>query len=89
MASSVRRRPGRHCGRRVELFAEDEGGAAEAEHEHDRPQQQAAPQMRARREPAHGRPYWITECGVATMRCTLICSRSISPPTLGLISFFQ
>src|SRR5262249_42035660 len=33
--------------------------------------------------------YWITECGVATMRVTLISSRSIIVGTLGEISFFQ
>ncbi len=34
-------------------------------------------------------PYWITEWGVATSRVTLICSRSMSVPTFGEISFFQ
>ena len=33
--------------------------------------------------------YWITECGVATIRVTLICSRSIMVGTRGEISFFQ
>ena len=33
--------------------------------------------------------YWITECGVATNRVTLICSRSIKVGTRGAISFFQ
>jgi hypothetical protein len=33
--------------------------------------------------------YWMTECGVATMRWTLICSRSMNVPILGEISFFQ
>src|SRR5262249_61785691 len=36
-----------------------------------------------------GRPYWITECGVASRRVTLIFSRSIRGGTLGAISFFQ
>ena len=36
-----------------------------------------------------GSGYWMTECGVASRRVTLICSRSIMLPTLGEISFFQ
>jgi len=38
---------------------------------------------------AHRRGYWMTECGVASRRVTLICSRSIMVGTLGEISFFQ
>src|SRR5262249_22106649 len=33
--------------------------------------------------------YWITACGVATRRVTLICSRLIMVGTRGAISFFQ
>ena len=38
---------------------------------------------------ANGTRYWMTECGVATIPVTLICSRSIMVGTRGEISFFQ
>ena len=47
------------------------------------------PSLRAASSGVVTRAYWITECGVAVRRVTLICSRSIMSPTRGLISFFQ
>jgi len=44
---------------------------------------------RSRSVSAENATYWMTECGVATSRVTLICSRSIRVGTFGAISFFQ
>lgn len=38
---------------------------------------------------ALGTSYWITDLGVASMRVTLVASRSIISGTLGAMSFFQ
>ena len=47
-------------------------------------------QRRERPRRLEGREaHWIGECGVATRRVTLICSRSIMVPTRAEISFFQ
>jgi hypothetical protein len=75
--------------RAVDLGGEDQESAAQREDDEERARNEPAPQVQPDGDAPPAPGYWITECGVATMRVTLIFSRSIMVGTFGEISFFQ